>query len=212
MYAQPQNGVAPGSAAPTLHVGTYRRALLAVIIGNDLFTEAEQLRANHHAHECQDAAKLALWTRNTLRVATERQAQREAEGFANLAQGIARFEAQLAQQQPTATQPAATPAQCDEVYRLACLLSPREKKDALRRLPQLSEAEAQAFITGLKLRRGPRLKYPVTVGRKTIVFLVPERHFEGAKVDYGRELGTGPLRPRRDMLFAGPAERRVWVN
>ena len=145
------------TTAPTLHVGTYRRALLAVIIGNDLFSEAEQLRANHNAHECQDAAKLALWTRNSQRVAAERQAQQQAQGLANLAEGLARFEAKQAAQptaQPAPTPaptPWATPAQCDEVYRLACLpcFTQGEKQHALRGLVTLTRAGAVKVIGSL---------------------------------------------------------------
>lgn len=75
MYAHPQSGsAATATAAPTLHVGTYRRTLLAAIIGNDLFTPAEQLRANHNAHECQDAQRLSQWTRNVLRERDRREA------------------------------------------------------------------------------------------------------------------------------------------
>lgn len=58
---------------PTLHLGTYRRAILAITCGNDLFTAAEQLRANHNVHECEDSHRLALWLRNVQREATRRE-------------------------------------------------------------------------------------------------------------------------------------------
>ncbi|WP_161787206.1 hypothetical protein [Hymenobacter sp. IS2118] len=38
----------------------------AVIIGNPLFSPEEQLLANHHVHECEDAGQLALWLANML--------------------------------------------------------------------------------------------------------------------------------------------------
>lgn len=50
--------------APTLHVGTCRRNILAVVIYCDLFTAEEQIRCNHHVAECEDAQRLARWVRN----------------------------------------------------------------------------------------------------------------------------------------------------
>ena len=47
-------------------LGELRHALSAVIIGNPLFSPEEQLLANHHVHECEDAGQLALWLANML--------------------------------------------------------------------------------------------------------------------------------------------------
>lgn len=213
MYNNPQNGqVAAVTAAPTLHLGTYRRAILRLVVGNDLFTAAEQLRCNDSVHQCEASEKLALWLKNVRRVAAERQAQAEAQALANMAQGITTFEAWVAAQ-PAApaepvTGPAATPAQCDEVYKLASALPKRERRDALRRLPYLSEHEAAALITGLRLRRGPRYRIEVD---KT-AYTVAERHYEAAKVDYVEETGTGRVLPRYETLYGGPLVRRVWAN
>ena len=216
MYTNPKNGpTAAATAAPTLHVGTYRRALLALVVGNPLFTDAEQLLSSHNAHDCQDGRKLALWLKNTRRVAAERE---KANGLASLGAAIDRFEQHLASkqvpvptaEQPTTTAPApwATPTQCDEVFRLASALPQRERADALRRLPTLTEAEARACIAGLQLRRGPR--YRVEVGK--VQYTVAERHYEGAKVDYVRETGTGKVRPLYETRYGGPLVRRVWAN
>jgi hypothetical protein len=59
--------------APTLHLGTLRRSILRLIVGNPLFTAQEQLLASHNIHECEDSAKLALWLKNVRRVFTERE-------------------------------------------------------------------------------------------------------------------------------------------
>ena len=42
-------------------LGELRQYALAALIGHPLFTEAEQLRANHFAHECEDIARLTRW-------------------------------------------------------------------------------------------------------------------------------------------------------
>jgi hypothetical protein len=258
------------TAAPILHHGTYRRAILRLVVGNDLFTAAEQLRCNDSVHQCEDSQKLALWLKNVRRVAQEREALAQAQALANMTQGIERFEAQLAtppvryatakqksklhqlalhpaltngertqvllklprldEAQAVAklaelqalidnrsgaaapTAPAATPAQCDEVYRLAASLPRAEQRDALRRLPCLTEHEAQAFITGLRLRQGSRLRLPVQVGQQLVQVPVAERHFNAAKVDYVAETGTGRVLPRYETLYGGPLVRRVWAN
>lgn len=204
-------GCANSKAAPTLHHGTYRRAIMAALSA-ETFTPAERLRTNHAVYECQDGAKLALWLKNVRRVAAEREQKAEAQALASMAQGIARFEAHVAAQ-PTApaepvTGPAATPAQCDEVFKLACQLPAREKADALRRLPYLTEREATAFILGLKLRKGSRLRVEVN----NTSYTVAERHVNAAAVDYVEETGTGRVLPRYETLQGGPLVRRVWAN
>lgn len=100
MYAQPQSGATVAAVAPTLHVGTYRRNLLAVLVGNDLFSADEQQRAQGNVGACQDATRLALWLKNVRRVAAERE---QARTLAAMAHGIARFEARVALAAPAAT-------------------------------------------------------------------------------------------------------------
>ena len=46
-------------------LGELRHALSAVFFGNPLFSPQEQLLANHHIHECENAAQLARWLSNT---------------------------------------------------------------------------------------------------------------------------------------------------
>ena len=65
------------STAPTL--GALRCEVLAVLIGNPLFSREEQLRANHHTHECECPRRLALWLHNV-----EREAQRREQAAAKL--------------------------------------------------------------------------------------------------------------------------------
>ncbi len=47
-----------------LSIGELRQAILAVLIGSPLYTEEEQLLANHLTHECEDTDRLARWLRN----------------------------------------------------------------------------------------------------------------------------------------------------
>ena len=42
-------------------LGELRQYALATLLGHPLFSEAEQLRANHFAHECEDIARLTRW-------------------------------------------------------------------------------------------------------------------------------------------------------
>lgn len=86
----PVAATTPPTPAPVLAL--FRQSLLAVIIGSPLFTDAEQLRANHSAYECECPRRLVRWGKNVRRVAAERE---RAEGLAWMAAGIARFEAKL---------------------------------------------------------------------------------------------------------------------
>jgi len=47
-----------------LSVGELRQSILAVLVGNPLFMEEEQLLANHLTYECEDAERLTRWLRN----------------------------------------------------------------------------------------------------------------------------------------------------
>jgi hypothetical protein len=62
--------------APTLHHGTYRRAIMAVLSA-DVFTPAERVRANHNVYECEDSTRLTRWVKNVRRVFAEREAALE---------------------------------------------------------------------------------------------------------------------------------------
>lgn len=44
-----------------LSLGELRQAILAVYIGNPLFSLAEQLEANHDAHACEDLPYMVAW-------------------------------------------------------------------------------------------------------------------------------------------------------
>ena len=48
--------------------------MLAFLVGNPLFSEAEQLRANHLVHECEDPARLNRWHANILAKIDRREA------------------------------------------------------------------------------------------------------------------------------------------
>lgn len=71
VHATGQNTV--DAVVPASTLGALRCALLAALIGNPLFSREEQLRANHHAHECECPHRLARWGRNVRREAERRQ-------------------------------------------------------------------------------------------------------------------------------------------
>ena len=54
-------------------LGELRQYVLATLFGNPLFSEAEQLRANHFVHECEDPARLTRWRANVLAELARRQ-------------------------------------------------------------------------------------------------------------------------------------------
>jgi len=57
---------------PTL--GELRQRILLTLIGNPLFSAAEQLRANHFVHESEDISRLTRWGANVLAEITRREA------------------------------------------------------------------------------------------------------------------------------------------
>jgi hypothetical protein len=61
------------SVLPTC-LGELRQHVLAPLIGNSLFSEAEQLRANHFVHESDDIARLTRWGAKVLAEIVRRQA------------------------------------------------------------------------------------------------------------------------------------------
>ncbi|MGI4744261.1 MAG: hypothetical protein ACRYG7_54625 [Janthinobacterium lividum] len=56
-------------------LGELRQHVLLPLIGNPLFSEAEQLRANHFVHENDDIARLTHWGANVLAEIARRQAE-----------------------------------------------------------------------------------------------------------------------------------------
>ncbi len=56
-------------------LGKLRQHVLNPLLGNSLFSEAEQLRANHFVHECEDIARLTRWGANVLAEIVRRQAE-----------------------------------------------------------------------------------------------------------------------------------------
>lgn len=61
------------SVLPTC-LGELRQHVLTPLLGNPLFSEAEQLRANHFVHETEDTARLTRWHANVLAEVTRREA------------------------------------------------------------------------------------------------------------------------------------------
>lgn len=119
------------ASAPTLHVGTYRRNILAVVIGCDLFTAEEQLRCNHHVAECEDAQRLARWVRNVRLEAQRREQAAEL--------------AEAAHVQPVTY---ATAAQTSEIHQLALhrFITAGERTKAMLVLPTLTTVQATLLI------------------------------------------------------------------
>ena len=60
---------------PPLSLGELRQHVLLPLIGNPLFSEAEQLRANHFVHENEDIARLTRWGVNVLAEIARRRAE-----------------------------------------------------------------------------------------------------------------------------------------
>jgi hypothetical protein len=56
-------------------LGELRQHVLLPLIGNPLFSEAEQLRTNHFVHESDDIARLTRWGENVLAEIARRQAE-----------------------------------------------------------------------------------------------------------------------------------------
>jgi hypothetical protein len=123
------------AVAPTLHLGTYRRAIMAVMSA-DVFTPAERLRANHSVYECEDSAKLALWLKNVRRVFAEREAVLEQADLAELAQ-VAEAPVRYA-----------TAEQTSEIHKLALhrAITLGERTKVLLTLPRLDSPAATALI------------------------------------------------------------------
>ena len=62
-------------AVPPTPLGELRQHVLLPLLGNPLFSEAEQLRANHFVHESDDIARLTRWGANALAEIARRQAE-----------------------------------------------------------------------------------------------------------------------------------------
>jgi hypothetical protein len=62
------------SAVPPTALGELRQHVLAPLLGHPHFSDAEQLRANHFAHECEDVARLIRWGESVQTEITRREA------------------------------------------------------------------------------------------------------------------------------------------
>jgi hypothetical protein len=62
-------------SVPPIPLGELRQHVLLPLIGNPLFSEAEQLRANHFVHESDDITRLTRWGANVLAEIARRQAE-----------------------------------------------------------------------------------------------------------------------------------------
>lgn len=62
-------------AVPPTSLGELRQHVLLPLISNPLFSEAEQLRANHFVHESEDVACLTRWGANVLAEIVRRQTE-----------------------------------------------------------------------------------------------------------------------------------------
>jgi hypothetical protein len=60
---------------PPTSLDELRQHVLRPLLGNPLFSEAEQLRANHFVHESDDIARLIRWDANVLAEIARRQAE-----------------------------------------------------------------------------------------------------------------------------------------
>jgi hypothetical protein len=119
--------VVASTTTPTLHLGTYRRAIMAVLSA-DVFTPAERLRANDSVYQTEDSTRLALWLKNVRRVFTERELVAEEVVI-----------------QPVAY---ATAAQTSEIHSLALhrLITKGERTKAMLALPTLDTVQATLLI------------------------------------------------------------------
>lgn len=62
-------------SVPPTSIGELRQHVLLPLIGNPLFSEAEQLRANHFVHESDDIARLTRWGASVLAEIARRQVE-----------------------------------------------------------------------------------------------------------------------------------------
>ena len=60
-------------------LGELRQHVLLPLLGHPLFSDAEQLRANHFAHECEDVARLIRWGESVQAEIARREAAARAE-------------------------------------------------------------------------------------------------------------------------------------
>lgn len=62
-------------SVPLTSLDELHQHVLLPLIGNSLFSEAEQLQANHFVHECEDIARLTRWGTNALAEIGRRQVE-----------------------------------------------------------------------------------------------------------------------------------------
>jgi hypothetical protein len=84
-------------------LGELRQHVLTALIGHPLFSDAEQLRANHFAHECEDVARLIRWGESVQAEIARREAAARAEAACLRRQCALR---NTLQQMPARTRPA----------------------------------------------------------------------------------------------------------
>jgi hypothetical protein len=60
-------------------LGELRQHVLMPLVGHPLFSDAEQLRANHFAHECEDVDRLIRWGNSVQAEIARREATAQAE-------------------------------------------------------------------------------------------------------------------------------------
>lgn len=60
-------------------LGELRQHVLTAFIGHPLFSDAEQLRANHFVHECEDVNRLIRWGESVQAEIARREAAAQAE-------------------------------------------------------------------------------------------------------------------------------------
>lgn len=66
-------------SVPPTTLGELRQHVLRALIGHPHFSDAEQLRANHFAHECNDVARLIRWGESVQAEVARREATARAE-------------------------------------------------------------------------------------------------------------------------------------
>ena len=66
-------------SVPPPSLGELRQHVLLPLIGHPLFSDAEQLRANHFAHECEDVVRLICWGESVQAEIARREAAARAE-------------------------------------------------------------------------------------------------------------------------------------
>ena len=155
MYTTLPSGQAAVGAAAS-RVAGLRAQLTALTFGNTLLSEAEQLRANHSIHECEDVSHLTRWLVNTRKELARRAKVQELAAASSLALVV----------EPTASSPIRY-ATCEQKTQLLHLLQQPHVTRAQRTrvlvgLNRLTEEEGAVLLRQLALP--PRLADRVASG------------------------------------------------